>query len=49
LQTGHEKIYPPQKKGTVLVFPSFILHGVEDVEEGERYSVVTWMVGPWFK
>jgi predicted 2-oxoglutarate/Fe(II)-dependent dioxygenase YbiX len=49
LQIGHEKIYPPQKKGTVLVFPSFILHGVEDVEEGERYSVVTWMVGPWFK
>jgi predicted 2-oxoglutarate/Fe(II)-dependent dioxygenase YbiX len=49
LQTGHEKIYPTQKKGTVLVFPSFILHGVEDVEEGERYSVVTWMVGPWFK
>ena len=49
LQTGHEKIYPTQKKGTVLVFPSFLLHGVEDVEEGERYSVVTWMVGPWFK
>lgn len=49
LQTSHKKFYPPQKKGTVLVFPSFILHGVEDVEEGERYSVVTWMVGPWFK
>lgn len=49
LQTGHEKIYPPQKKGTVLVFPSFLLHGVEDVEEGERFTVVTWMVGPWFK
>jgi predicted 2-oxoglutarate/Fe(II)-dependent dioxygenase YbiX len=49
LQTGHQKIYPPQKKGTVIAFPSFILHGVEDVEEGERYSVVTWLVGPWFK
>ena len=49
LQVGHEKMYPPQKKGTVLVFPSFLLHGVEDVEEGERYSVVCWMVGPWFK
>lgn len=49
LQTGHERTYPPQKKGTVLVFPSFLLHGVEDVEEGERYSVVCWMVGPWFK
>lgn len=49
IQTGHKKLYPPQKKGTVLVFPSFLLHGVEDVEEGERYSVVTWLVGPWFK
>lgn len=49
LQTGHEKLYPPQKKGTVLCFPSFLLHGVEDVEEGERFSVVTWLVGPWFK
>ena len=49
LQTSDQKIYPPQKKGTVLVFPSFLVHGVEDVEEGERYSVVCWMVGPWFK
>ena len=49
LQIGNEKLYPKQTKGTILVFPSFILHGVEDVEEGERYSVVTWMVGPWFK
>jgi predicted 2-oxoglutarate/Fe(II)-dependent dioxygenase YbiX len=49
LQTSDRKIYPPQRKGTVLVFPSFLVHGVEDVEEGERYSVVTWMVGPWFK
>ena len=49
LQIGSEKFYPPQKKGTVLVFPSFVLHGVEDVEEGERFSVVTWLVGPWFK
>ena len=49
LQQGSEKYYPPQKKGTVLVFPSFMLHGVEDVEEGQRCSVVTWMVGPFFK
>lgn len=49
LQTGHEKIYPPQQAGTVLVFPSFVLHGVEQVTKGIRRSVVTWMVGPWFK
>ena len=49
LQNGHEKFYPPQSKGTVLVFPSFILHGVEDVKEGTRYSAVCWMVGKFFR
>jgi hypothetical protein len=49
LQIGYEKIYPPQNAGTVLVFPSFILHGVEPVTKGIRRSVVTWLVGPWFK
>ena len=41
--------YPPQKAGTVLVFPSYMVHGVEPVTKGVRYSVVTWMVGPYFK
>jgi predicted 2-oxoglutarate/Fe(II)-dependent dioxygenase YbiX len=49
LQDGHNKYYPPQSKGTILVFPSFILHGVEDVEEGTRYSAVCWMVGKFFR
>jgi len=49
LQSGSEKTYPPQKPGSVLVFPSFIMHGVEPVIKGIRRSVVTWMVGPWFK
>lgn len=41
--------YPPQKKGTVLVFPSYMVHGVEPVTKGVRYSCVTWIVGPYFK
>lgn len=41
--------YPPQKKGTVLVFPSYMVHGVEPVTKGIRYSCVTWLVGPYFK
>jgi len=49
IQNGYEKIYPPQKTGTILVFPSFMLHGVEPVTKGIRRSIVTWMVGPWFK
>lgn len=49
LQFGQNRIYPPQEAGTVLVFPSFLLHGVEPVTVGVRRSVVTWLVGPWFK
>lgn len=49
IQIGDKKDYPPQKAGTVLIFPSFFLHGVEPVIKGTRRSVVTWLVGPWFK
>jgi predicted 2-oxoglutarate/Fe(II)-dependent dioxygenase YbiX len=49
LQNGYEKTYPPQTAGSCLVFPSFMMHGVEPVTKGIRRSIVTWMVGPWFK
>ena len=49
IQDGHERYYPPQEKGTVLVFPSFLVHGVEDITAGTRYSAVCWLVGPFFK
>lgn len=49
IQNSSEKFYPPQNVGTCLVFPSFMLHGVEPVTKGVRRSVVTWLVGPWFK
>jgi predicted 2-oxoglutarate/Fe(II)-dependent dioxygenase YbiX len=49
LQVGSKKTYPPQKKGTILVFPSFLVHGVEPVTKGNRRSIVTWLVGPWFR
>lgn len=41
--------YPPQEKGTILVFPSYMVHGVEPVTKGVRYSCVNWLVGPYFK
>jgi len=49
IQNGHKRTYPEQKKGTVLIFPSFMPHGVEPITKGVRYSIVTWMVGPYFK
>lgn len=49
IQNSHERMYPQQTPGTVIVFPSFMPHGVEPVTKGVRYSVVTWMVGDYFK
>lgn len=49
IQNSDKKIYPPQAPGTCLVFPSFLIHGVEPVTKGIRRSIVTWLVGPWFK
>jgi hypothetical protein len=49
IQNSHERLYPQQTPGTVLVFPSFMPHGVEPVTKGIRYSIVTWMVGEYFK
>jgi len=49
IMNSHDKIYPPQEKGDIIVFPSFMVHGVEPVTKGLRYTVVTWMVGPYFK
>lgn len=38
-----------RSRGTVLVFPSFLRHRVTPVEAGVRYSLVTWMEGPFFR
>jgi hypothetical protein len=49
IMNSHQKIYPPQEKGDIIVFPSFMVHGVEPVTKGKRFTVVTWLVGPYFK
>lgn len=37
------------KKGSIILFPSFLLHGVQPVTKGIRYSLVGWCTGPRFK
>lgn len=37
------------KKGTMIFFPSFMLHAVEPVLSGTRKSIVVWVEGPKFK
>jgi PKHD-type hydroxylase len=35
-------------RGTIIVFPSILLHRVTPVTEGHRYSLVQWYDGPDF-
>jgi len=37
------------KRGTIVVFPSFVEHRVTPVTAGERITAVSWMLGPAFK
>ncbi len=38
-----------KKQGTLIMFPSYILHEVKPVTKGERSSLVTWVTGDQFK
>jgi len=40
---------PRLRKGTLVLFPSFLLHRVTPVTEGIRKSLVIWLTGPKFK
>lgn len=37
-----------RERGSILVFPSFVLHRVSPVTSGTRYSIVNWFTGPSF-
>ena len=46
---GHGNDQPQFKAGTLIVFPSFLIHKVKPVTKGIRHSLVAWCVGPKFK
>ena len=39
----------PLVKGSVLMFPSFLLHKVAPVQWGLRKTLVSWVIGPKFR
>ena len=45
LMYGFKEHIVPKKKGTIVIFPSFVLHKVEPVTKGRRISLVTWYEG----
>ena len=38
-----------KEQGTLILFPSFILHEVKPITKGERNSLVSWVTGKQFK
>jgi len=46
LNVGHDWLEISKKKGTLVIFPSFVLHRVTPVTSGVRQSLVSWISGP---
>lgn len=38
----------PNEQGSMVIFPSYLLHQVERVISGKRYTLVSWVIGPPF-
>jgi hypothetical protein len=41
--------YGPRERGTVIAFPSCVLHRVTPITAGTRKSLVVWITGPKFR
>lgn len=46
---GNEIVSISKKKGTAIIFPSFVLHCVQPITSGRRMSIVGWIAGPYFR
>ena len=49
LHVENEPLIMKKEQGTLILFPSFILHEVKPVTKGERNSLVSWVTGKQFK
>jgi PKHD-type hydroxylase len=38
-----------KEQGTIIAFPSYILHEVTPITKGKRYSLEGWITGKPFK
>ena len=46
---NQEVINAPREKGTIIVFPSFVMHRVTPITKGVRQSIVGWVSGPPYR
>ena len=38
-----------KEQGSIIIFPSYMLHQVLPIKKGQRYSLVSWITGPSLK
>ena len=48
-QINNKAVKAPRTQGTVVVFPSFIMHRVTKITKGKRRSIVGWVAGPPYR
>lgn len=46
---GRQTISTPKGRGTVVGFPSYMVHRVTPITSGVRKAIVAWITGPEFK
>ena len=49
LYQDEKEVVMEKTQGTLIIFPSYVLHEVMPVTKGERNSLVTWVTGKQFK
>ena len=46
---NNKTVTAPREKGTIIIFPSFVMHRVTPVIKGTRESIVGWVSGPPYR
>ena len=49
LEAGDGPYAAEASRGTIIAFPSYVLHRVTPIESGTRKSLVIWVAGPEFR
>ncbi|MEO8301708.1 MAG: 2OG-Fe(II) oxygenase [Rhizomicrobium sp.] len=49
LEAGNGRYIAERARGTLIAFPSYVLHRVTPIESGIRKSLVIWVSGPVFR
>jgi PKHD-type hydroxylase len=49
MTSANAPMVAPREKGTVIMFPSYLLHRVTPVTKGVRKSLVLWVGGTTFR